>query len=86
MVITRFRVLILAAIALALLWVEHAQRTRIEAPKPADAAAQAAKCPANESSPFSPECLAFIQGASAPPDDRRLDHPDPLSVESPELR
>jgi hypothetical protein len=85
MVITRFRVLILAAIAAAILWIEHAQRIRIEAQTPPDAAAQAAGCPSNESSPFSPACLAFI-GASGPPDDGRLIHPDPLSIDSPELR
>jgi len=64
MLITRSKVLIFGAIAVALLWIEHSRTTRIEAPTPAEASAQAAGCPANESSPFSPECLAFIRGAA----------------------
>jgi hypothetical protein len=82
MLITRSKLLVLAAIAVALLWIEHSRGIRIEAPTPAEVSAQAAGCPANESTPFSPECMAFIQGALEPPDRRRLNHPDALSVES----
>jgi len=84
MLITRSKVLVLAAIAVALLWIEHSERIRIEAPTPAAASAQATGCPANESTPFSPECMAFIQGTLGPSYVRH-NHPDSVSVESPEL-
>jgi hypothetical protein len=78
--------LVLAAIAVGLLWIEYARRIRIEAPTPAGASAPAvAACPANESVPFSPECMAFIQGALGPADIRRSNHPDSATVASPEL-
>lgn len=67
MLITRLNVLVLAAVVGSVVGIEHAQRIRIEAPKPVEASAQAAAaCPANESVPFSPECMAFIGGTSQP--------------------
>jgi hypothetical protein len=72
MLITRFNVLLLAAIAGGMLWIEHAHRITITAPTPVEASAQPAQaCPANESVPFSPECMAFIQGTYQPAKLRR---------------
>jgi hypothetical protein len=73
MLITRFNVLVLAAVAGGVLWIENAHRVRIEAPAPVEASAQPTQaCPANESVPFSPECMAFIQGTYQPAKLRRL--------------
>ena len=67
MLITRFNVLVLAVVAGGLVWIEHAHRIKIEAPTSVEASAQPTPvCPANESVPFSPECMAFIQGAFQP--------------------
>jgi hypothetical protein len=66
--------------------VEHANRTRIEAPPPVAVAAQRGRaCPINESVPFSAECMAFIQDALAPLDLRRRLNGADTSAESPEL-
>jgi hypothetical protein len=61
MTLSRTSILIIAAILGAVFLVERGDRIRIEAPQ-ADLA-EVAACPANESVPFSPECMAFIQGA-----------------------
>ena len=87
MLSTRFNVLLLAAIAGGVLWIEHAHRITIEASAPAELAGRdAAPCPANESVPFSADCLTFIQGAGVRFDVRRPGNAvDAASVDSPEL-
>ncbi len=63
MVVSRLNLVILAAAAGGVLWVEHSHRITIEPSAPADvAAASDAVCPVNESVPFSQDCLKFIQG------------------------
>jgi hypothetical protein len=64
MVISKLDLLVVAVVAAGFLWVEHGHRVRLEAPPPAAAASgpPAAGCPANESVPFSADCMAFIQG------------------------
>ncbi len=66
LVISKPGLVILAAAAGALVWVEHANRTRIEPLSPAETARQAAAaaCPTNDSAPFSEACLTMI-GANA---------------------
>ncbi len=85
--ITRFNVLLLAAIAGGVLWIEHAHRITIEASAPARLAGRdAAICPENESVPFSADCLAFIQGTGVQSGVRRPGNPlDGTSAELPEL-
>ncbi len=69
MLITRLNVLLLAAIAGGVLWIEHAHRITIEASAPAEVAGRdAALCPANESVPFSADCMAYIQGGGVQSD------------------
>jgi hypothetical protein len=89
MLITRFNVLLLAAIAGGVLWIEHAHRITIEPSAPAELAGRdAAICPENESVPFSADCLAFIQGTGVQVQSgvRRPANPrDGTSAEPPEL-
>jgi hypothetical protein len=87
MLITRFNVFVLAAIAGGMLWIEHAHRITIEASGPAEVAGRdAALCPANESVPFSADCMAYIQGSGVQPDVRRPGNTvDAASADSPEL-
>jgi hypothetical protein len=87
MLITRFNVLVLAAIAGGMLWIEHADRITIEASAPAEVAGRdAALCPANESVPFSADCMAYIQGSGVQSDVRRpAIAPDAAPADSPEL-
>ena len=86
MLITKFNVLLLAAIAGGVLWVEHAHRITIEASAPAEFAGRdAAICPENESVPFSPDCLAFIQGGAESDFRRPAIAPDAAPADSPEL-
>jgi hypothetical protein len=73
MVTTRFNVFVLALIAGGALWIEHSHRIRITASASVETSAlPAATCPDNESVPFSPECMAFIQGTYQP---AKLRHP-----------
>jgi hypothetical protein len=74
---------IIAAIASGVLWIEHRNHMTMKAPTPAEIAGRTASlCPVNESVPFSPECLAFINGSLADlPNIRNVD----TSAESPEL-
>jgi hypothetical protein len=66
-VVGRLNLVIVAAAAGGLLWIEHANRIRIDVPAPAEIAARdAAICPENESVPFSPDCMTFIRGAAGP--------------------
>jgi hypothetical protein len=72
MLITRFNILLVAAIAGGVLWIEHAHRITIEAAAPAEVAGRdATLCPANESVPFSADCMAYIQGGGVQSDARR---------------
>jgi hypothetical protein len=77
MTVSKLKLVVLAAVAGALLWGEHANRIKIEALTPAEAPARNSQvCPANESVPFSQECMAFIQGAFQPAELQRLDRAD----------
>ena len=63
MVVAKLNLVILAAAVGGMLWIEHANRIRIEPPMPAEVAVRnAAVCPENESVPFSADCMKFIQG------------------------
>jgi hypothetical protein len=59
-----------AALALALLWIEHDHRIIIGTPAAAEVAKAAPVCPDTDDVPFSADCLAFIgaraQAALAP--------------------
>jgi hypothetical protein len=86
MMVSKLSLVILAAAAGGVLWVEHSHRIKIEPSAPADVAAVGdGVCPENESVPISQDCLTFIQtggGSNAHP---RLKASDGLSVKSPEL-
>jgi hypothetical protein len=85
-VVAKLNLVIVAAAAGGLLWIEHAQRIRIELPAPAEIAARdAAICPENESVPFSADCMTFIQGAAGPTTRPRVGAVDGAPADSPEL-
>jgi hypothetical protein len=60
-------VVIFAAIAGALLWIEHGHRTVTDASTPAEweALAAAKACPDKEDKPYTASCLAFLEGSGA---------------------
>lgn len=60
--------MIVGALVSTALWIEHGHRVVIEAPAPEDVTslARAASCPDNDNVPYSASCIAFLQGASAP--------------------
>jgi hypothetical protein len=69
MVVAKLDLVILAAVAGGMLWVEHSNRIKIEAPSPAEVAAgSAAVCPEDESTPFSADCIISL--GSVPPNVR----------------
>jgi hypothetical protein len=83
--LSKLDLLAIAVLVGSLVLVERGNQVRIEAPVPAEASAQqSVACPANESVPFSVECMAFIQGAPGAGDVRRLNGAD-TSADSPEL-
>jgi hypothetical protein len=85
MVISRLNLVILAAVAGAVVWIEHAQHIKIEISTPAErAGTNAVVCPENESVPFSADCMIFIQGGVGLDVPARLNAAD-ASAESPEL-
>ena len=84
--VAKLNLVVVAAAAGGLLWIEHAQRIRIELPAPAEIAARdAAICPENESVPFSADCMTFIQGAAGPATRPRVGAVDGAPADSPEL-
>jgi hypothetical protein len=83
--LSKFDLAAIAAVTAALLFVEYGNRVMIEAPRQTQVSAQAAPtCPANESVPFSAECMAFIQTPPVAPDLRRLNSADLATIDSPE--
>jgi hypothetical protein len=85
-VVTKLNLVIVTAAAGGLLWIEHAQRIRIETPAPVEiATGNAAICPENESVPFSSDCMMFIQGGVRPNVRLRINAVDGASTDSPEL-
>jgi hypothetical protein len=64
-------VVVVAAIAGGLLWIEHGHRVIIETPAGAAFSAPVATvCPDNENVPYSADCIAFMQGGVASSDMR----------------
>jgi hypothetical protein len=85
MVVSKLNLLILAAVASGVVWVEHAQRIKIEMSTPAErAGVDAAACPENESVPFSADCMKFIQGGAGPDVRLRVGVTDGALADSPE--
>jgi hypothetical protein len=86
MVVSKLNLLILAAVASGVVWIEHAQRIKIEMSTPAErAGVDAAACPENESVPFSADCMKFIQGGAGSDVRPRANAADAVLAESPEL-
>jgi hypothetical protein len=66
MVLSKLDLAIMAVIAGVLLWIEHENRIVVATPAAAEAAPPGASvCPESDSVPFSPDCLAFIEGHPA---------------------
>jgi hypothetical protein len=66
MVLSKLDLAVMALIAGVLLWIEHENRIVIATPAAAEAAPPGASvCPESDSVPFSPDCLAFIEGRTA---------------------
>jgi hypothetical protein len=65
-------VVILAAAAGGLLWIEQGHRIVTDAPTPAELAARTAAeaCPDNENVPYSAGCIVFMQGRAVAADQR----------------
>jgi hypothetical protein len=83
--LSKFDLVAVAVVTGAILLLEHGNRVIIEAPRPTQVSAQAAPtCPANESVPFSAECMAFIQTPPAVLNLRRLNDADLVTIDSPE--
>jgi hypothetical protein len=83
-VVRKLNLVIVAAAAGGLLWIEHAQRIRIEVSE--IRARSADVCPENESVPFSTDCMMFIQGGVGPSEEGvRANAVDGASISSPEL-
>ena len=61
MVVGKLNLVILATAVGGVLWIEHANRIKIEPPTEA-VERNVAVCPENESVPFSADCMKFIQG------------------------
>jgi hypothetical protein len=86
MTVAKLNLVILAAAAAGMLWVEHSHRIKIEASAPAEVASRAAAvCPENESVPFSTDCMMFIDGGARPDIHLRLDAAGGVLADSPEL-
>ena len=66
MVLSKLDLAVMAVIAGVLLWIEHENRVVVATPAAAEAAPPGASvCPESDSVPFSPDCLAFIEGHTA---------------------
>jgi hypothetical protein len=65
MVLSKFDLVAIALVAGGLLVLEYKSQVTIKAPEAA--VRSTAACPANESVPFSMECMAFIQGNLSTP-------------------
>jgi hypothetical protein len=86
MVVAKLNLVVLAVAAGGVLWIEHAQRVRIEISTPAEIAARNASiCPENESVPFSVDCMMFIQNGVGSGVDLPANAANGALAESPEL-
>jgi hypothetical protein len=57
---------IVAAVAAAVLWIEHGHRVDIGTPADAAYSSAGAVCPDNENVPYGADCIRFMQGPEAP--------------------
>ncbi len=85
MVVAKRNLVILAAAAGGMLWIEHANRIKIETTPAQVVERNAAVCPENESVPFSPDCMMFIQGGVGSEIQLRINATDGALADSPEL-
>jgi hypothetical protein len=86
MVIGKLNLVVVAVAVGGVLWIEHAQRVRIEISTPAEIAGRnAAICPENESVPFSADCMMFIQSGVGSDVHLRPSAGDGALPDSPEL-
>ena len=84
--VAKLNLVVVVAAAGGLLWIEHAQRTRIDTPMVAEVAGRdTAICPENESVPFSADCMMFIQGGAGSGVRPRIEAVDGAIADSPEL-
>lgn len=64
MVLSKLDLVVIAGVAIGLLWIEHHNRVFLGTPAAAEAAAPASVCPEKDSAPFDAACIAFIGGSS----------------------
>jgi hypothetical protein len=55
---------IMAAIASTVLWIEHGHHINIELPAQSDTSTAPTACPGNDNVPYSAGCLTFLKGAT----------------------
>jgi hypothetical protein len=86
MVVSKLNLVILAAAAGGVAWIEHTHRITIAMRPPAKVAvASTPACPENESVPFSADCMRYIQGGAGSEVHPRLNAVDAALPDSPEL-
>jgi hypothetical protein len=67
MVLSKLDLVVVAVLAVGMLWIEHEHRIKLLTPTDIEAAAaDASACPDNDSVPFSADCIAFIRGGGSP--------------------
>jgi hypothetical protein len=84
MVASKRNLVVIAAIAGGMLWIERGHRITIEIPPAEVAGSAAAACPENEDLPHSAACFSFLQGNVVPEVGGRGDAV-PSTLASPEL-
>jgi type II secretory pathway component PulL len=64
-VLSRLDLLVVAAVACGVIWIEHEHRINVMPTAEEAAASEASACPDNDSIPFSADCIAFIRSAGS---------------------
>ena len=64
--LSKLDLVVVAAVAGGMLWIEHDHRINVMPTADAVAGPDASACPDNDSIPFSADCIAFIRGGVTP--------------------
>ena len=87
MALSRLDLVIVAAVAVGMLWIEHEHRINIKSPTAVELAGPGAPvCPDDDSIPFSADCIAFIHGAISPAAGARVSTVSDASIVPPDAQ